>query len=103
MSILSDKILADARSYTISIKIKFISTFNRILILFRSIFSKINFYILSRQNEILLKKRYVDLAKYIHTSNNNDKKTDFSHDNRFDYLLNEIDVIQSFIDDTDKK
>ena len=58
---------------------------------------------ISKQNQLILKKRYVELAKYVYKINLDSKKTDFSHDEEFNRLIKNIRLMESYIGEIEKK
>ena len=103
MSTLSDKIITDFFSFINRVKIYTASILNKLSPLLQAIVSRIKNYSISKQNQLILNKRYIELAKYVHKMNLNSDKTDFSHDEEFNRLTKDISIMESYIDEIEKK
>ena len=103
MSALSDKIISDAVRNINSLKLSIKSHIKKIIPLFKNAISSFKTYFLYKQNEMILKRRYINLAEYIYNKKISSGKTDFSHDDEYSRLITDITLIKSYIDEIEKK
>ena len=71
--------------------------------LFRTLVSRVKSYSISKQNQLILRKRYIELARYVYNMKSNNSKTDFSHDEEFSRLIKDISLMRSYVDEIEKK
>ena len=77
--------------------------FDKLAPLFRTLVSRVKSYSISKQNQQLLRKKYIELARYVYNMKADNNKTDFSHDEEFSRLIKDISLMRSYIDEVEKK